>query len=405
MEREGGTAGQKSLQNLVVVSSDRQFRERIHDIIDTNSDFRIATEVKDPLHEIEAATFEHIRKFKPRLIILDMEEEPDLGIDLARYIQQNEPAWEVIAIGPPPTVELMMEVMRAGAIQYFPKPIEESSLRAVLDRVAMKPALPLEDEGGDAGRLWLVTGTKGGTGASTLAGALARSLTNGEGVLYMDLGEGPAVGSLMWRVTSRFHYGDLIKNLHRLDEGVLPSYLETHESGTHIMAGPQNSGATEAISTEQIITLVRFFRKHFDHVVVDLSDPFKPWMGRLVQAADATILVSTPDIMSLKRAQVLLEEEKESVNRERLHLVLNRYRKGEDVPTKEVKEQLGVNSIWTTSEDRDAVAKALYSGDPVYRDDSTLGKEWANFMQEALHVDPVFRRDKKSGFFGKLLRK
>ena len=77
-------------------------------------------------------------------ILLDMDMPAVHGRDVLRYVKQNHPEIEVIAITGVEDVPLAVESMKAGAYDYLCKPVDENRLLLTLDRALERSRLRIE---------------------------------------------------------------------------------------------------------------------------------------------------------------------------------------------------------------------------------------------------------------------
>ena len=74
--------------------------------------------------------------------------------------------------------------------------------------------------------------------------------------LDLELGE---IASMLG-LQPRFHFVDLVKNFHRMDSDLLPSYIESHSSGVHVLSSPFEPDIGEQVTGEQIARILGFLR-------------------------------------------------------------------------------------------------------------------------------------------------
>ena len=181
--------------------------------------------------------------------------------------------------------------------------------------------------------------------------------------LDLELGE----LSLVMGVQPRFNFVDLVQNFHRMDSGLLSSYIEQHSSGVHLLSAPFHPERTEAVSGEEIRRILHFLRQQYDYLVVDTPKSFAPTTFAAIDQSDAVFLIASLDIPSLRNIQRGLPMLKRALPRgeEQLRLVINRYQSEGDITLDDVENTIGLKVFGTIANDYEAVIGAINTGKPV----------------------------------------
>jgi len=110
-----------------------------------------------------------LKEADPQLVILDLSEEPEMGIRFARFLADQHPGRRFIAVGPTLTSDLLLEAMRAGVNEYLPKPVTEEAFADSLAQVVRK-ITPVTGNAEAAekkpGEILSVFSVKGGSGSA-----------------------------------------------------------------------------------------------------------------------------------------------------------------------------------------------------------------------------------------------
>src|SRR5207249_2016206 len=75
--------------------------------------------------------------------------------------------------------------------------------------------------------------------------------------------------ALLLGVEPRFSLVDVARNFHRMDAGLLESFVERHESGIHLLSASDHADRAEVPAEDQIRTILHFVKQHYAYVVVD----------------------------------------------------------------------------------------------------------------------------------------
>ena len=131
------------LARAALISSDSTFVAQVKQLL-TGPDRPVSLdlELSVPLYQFGEHQIQALRGVAPELIILDLEESPDLGLQLAQYLVELNPAQLFLATGPVLSSDQLMQAMRAGVSDYLPKPVAPEDLRAAANRCAHKLRKP-----------------------------------------------------------------------------------------------------------------------------------------------------------------------------------------------------------------------------------------------------------------------
>ena len=80
------------------------------------------------------AGFAAVRELRPSVVILDQQVEEEDGLELLKHVRALDPSCELILVTEGGEVEAAIEVLRAGALDYLRRPLDEEQLRIALGR-------------------------------------------------------------------------------------------------------------------------------------------------------------------------------------------------------------------------------------------------------------------------------
>jgi pilus assembly protein CpaE len=302
-------------------------------------------------------------------VILDMTDEPGRAIRVAGAITSGSPRAALVGLGPELDAPRLLDAMRAGLVEYVPRPADSLSIRDALGRVLRKRGWADTQEGHRNGKLLAFFSAKGGSGSTSVVTNVGIELhrLTGRKTLLVDLDLELGEIASMLGLRPRFHFVDLVRNFHRMDADLLPSYIESHESGVQVLSAPFEPEHGESVTGEQIARILGFLRKHYDYVLVDTSKSLAPPALAALQAADSIFLVTNMDVPSLrnlKRCLPLLDRVTAG-DAERLRLVVNRFNPKSLVRLADLEETLGIDVSWTLTNDYQTVIQAISTGQPL----------------------------------------
>jgi pilus assembly protein CpaE len=265
----------------------------------------------------------------------------------------------------------MLAAMRAGVVDYLPKPVTGEAFRASLDRVRVGLAPGGKEATGrkQPGKLYAFYSAKGGAGTTTTATNFAVVLhrVTGKKTLLVDLDLELGEIALLLGVQPRFNFVDMVQNFHRMDAELLASYIERHSCGVHLLSAPYHPDKAEIVTGDEIRRILQFLRKHYDYVVVDTSKSFSPATLAAIEQADLAFIVTNVDLASLRNLQRGLPLLKKMLGRgdDHIRLVVNRYHSDNDITLEDVARTLGMPVFRTLSNDYEGVSRSITTGKPI----------------------------------------
>jgi len=354
-----------------LVSANEAFARAVHEIVDaTRGQVEVGLETDATPDTLLREPTTPIRDYHPHILFLDLGPNPDDGIRLAGLLMQEHPGLGIVVSGQELTKEQLVEAMRAGVAEVVSRRPTRDELDDCLNRVLRKIGMTGEGTGvRGAGKVLAFFSAKGGTGCTTVAmnvGVQLHRLTGKKTLLVdldLELGE---IASFMG-LRPRFHLVDLLKNFHRMDEDLLPSYIDRHESGTHVLSAPFEPEIGQAVDIDQIGAVISFLKRQYDYVVIDTSKSLAPPALAAMKPADQLYLVTNLDLCSLrnfKRCTPILRELDGQAG-DRTRLIVNRYTKDSLVSLEEMESTVGLPTYARLPNDFQSVIESLSTGKPI----------------------------------------
>lgn len=354
-----------------LISSDTSFCEAVKRVLDS-AEHRIglSVEITAPFTEISDTQIEELRRVSLDLVVLDLEQDPATGIKLAEFLAELHPRCQVLAAGAALPPDLLLKGMRAGISEYLLKPVTPEALHAGVQRVMRRLGWTSAAEPRQAGRLFTLFSPKGGCGSTTIATNLACVLhrLTCKRTLLVDLDLEFGETALQLGVEPRFSVLDVLRNFHRMDAGLLGSFVERHESGVHLLSAPYHLDRGAVVAEDQIHITLRLLKENYDYIVVDTSGSFVPSTLAAFAEADKIFAVTNLDLPSLRNLQRCLPFLEQTVGKgakDRIQILVNRYTGDDVIALNDVQRTLGVPVYRTLSNDYAAVSRAINSGKPV----------------------------------------
>jgi pilus assembly protein CpaE len=363
-----------------IVSEDQDFHATLDRMLgDGAGRFRFDARFGDPFTQISDAHLEKLRATEPDVIVVDLESDPQVGIKFAQYLLETDMARAVVAAGPTDSPELILQAMQAGVMEYLPKPLSDTKVREAMDRVwrkVGKRAGTLVEEA-PGGQTLCVFSAKGGSGSTTFAVNLAvevHRLTRKKTLLVdldLELGE----TALLLGMEPKFSIADLIRNFHRVDAGLLASYIERDDSGIELLSAPIQPVDFESVDGERVEQILNFLKEHYDYIVIDAPKTLNAITLSAFEASDEVFVLTTPDLPSIRnvsRCLPLLKGVEKHKDEDWIKLVINRFSPRQLIPLGEIEKTLGMSVYATLRNDYQSTIDAINEGRPVVFDRNSI---------------------------------
>jgi pilus assembly protein CpaE len=381
-----------------VISTDVELRALLRQVIEEeaeDSGLRIGLEIPVPFTEIDDARLEQLRQLDPDLIFLDLDDDPVMGLKFAQFLGEGAPGRRIIGVGPTLAPEQLLQAMQAGISEYLQKPLSVEDVQEAIDRLSRKFGRKVEERRREPAKLLAFFSPKGGTGSTCVATnfAVALHMATRKKVLLVDLDLELGETALLLGVEPRFSFVDLVRNFHRVDAGLLASYIERHDSGVELLSAPFHPAKAETVTGDQIRQILHFLKQHYDYIIVDTSKSFSPPTLATFEQADQVYLITNVDLPSLRnitRCLPLLERMGAPKGDGWLRLVVNRYQSSDPISLKEIERTLGLSVFWMLGNDFETVMNSINAGKPVVMTDkSTFGRDLKSLVTSVTGVAPV----------------
>jgi pilus assembly protein CpaE len=347
----------------VLVNSDAEARAATRRLL---ADIPAVTLVGE--HSDLAETLSHAAATRPDLLVVDVDghESPAAAsaVTAIDQLARKLPETAILATGHGASAELVIRVLRAGALEFLRRPVERVDLVAALEKLArFRGSAPARNPG----RVTSVFAAKGGLGATTLAinlGVSVAERAQGKTLLVeLDTRQSDVVTFL--DLKARYSILDVVENVGRIDESLLRGLLTQHTSGLSVVPGPTRLERGQ-FSPEQISGAIEVLRSHFDHVLMDLRHDFDPGTIAALEASDEILFVTSLDVAALRSGAAALAAFRHlGLDSKRIKVVVMRDGTGHDVTAKHARNTLGLPVYWRTPSDYQTVVASINAGRPV----------------------------------------
>jgi pilus assembly protein CpaE len=377
--------------SVVIVAGDADQRSILQVLVDGTSVARVVFSSSaypvgstDPvLRRIESAS--------PDVVLVDIpSENPTLALHAIEVLQQEVPRCEAFAVGSMSQPQIIVNAMRSGAREFIERPTTTADLLEAFVRLTTSQRKVKREE--VRGKLFTVVNAKGGSGATTVAVNLALALQASYGsVALVDIAPlGHA--ALHMNLKPLFSVADAVRNLHRLDASLLEGYMTRHDGGLQVLAGPNAPAVNEPLTTE-IARLFDMLVGQFRYVVVDASTRVDATTRLVCNLSASVLLVAHADVASLWSASRIQQYLAETGGRDKVKLVLNRFRKISGFSESDVEAAAGAKLLWKIPNQYFAISSAIDRGVPLMQQGHTdLSRSFIGLAGRLTENDPDVKR-------------
>src|SRR5579872_1816521 len=377
--------------SVVLVAPENEQRALLQVLVDGTSVARtVHTCASFPVAAADPVA-RRVKAANPDVTIVDI--PPDgtgLALRAIELLHQEMPDTAIFAIGTLNQPQVIVNTMRAGAREFIERPTTTTDLIEAFVRLTTAQRKSRQE--GIRGKVFSVINAKGGNGATTVAVNLALALQSAYGhTALIDLAPlGHA--ALHMNLKPVFTVADATRNLHRMDASLLESFMTRHSGGLQLLAGTNVPAAIDP-STAEFVRLFDMLVTHYRYVVVDASSRFDAASRLIASLSETVLLVACSDVASLWSAARVQQYLGESGSRDRVRLVLNRFRKVPGFSEADAETAVGAKLIWRVPNQYFAVSGAIDRGTPLMEQRSSeIARCFSGLAQELTQNDAEVKR-------------
>jgi pilus assembly protein CpaE len=377
--------------SVVIVATDNEQRAVLQVLADGTSVARTVHVCASFPVAASDPVMRRIHAAKAEVALVDIpSDNPPLALRAIELLHQEMPDSAVFAVGSLSQPQIIVNAMRAGAREFIERPATTTDLLEAFVRLSAAQRRVRQE--GPRGKVFSVINAKGGNGATTVAVNLAMALQASHGhTAIVDLAPlGHA--SLHMNLKPAFTVADAMRNLHRMDSSLLESFMTRHSGGLQLLAGTNVPAAVDP-STAEFVKLFDMLVNNYRYVVVDVSSRFDPASRLIANLSEIVLLVACSDVASLWSAARVQQYLGETGSRERVRLVLNRFRKVAGFSEADAEAAVGAKLLWRVPNQYFAISSAIDRGTPVMEQRNTeIARCFSGLAHELTRNDADSRR-------------
>ena len=179
---------------------------------------------------------------------------------------------------------------------------------------------------------------------------------------------------------------DTIVELAQDPEGIsierVNSFSVLHASGASLLAAPKSPEYAEYITANHIASIIRSVRPYYEYIIIDSANNFSDETIAVLENTDEIMLVSNPDILSLKAAKNAMNILSQLQIKEKARIIINKATKSL-IRSKDFEDMLEMPVYATLSIDDNIVSTSINKGEPFILRSSRapICKEMNAFVQ------------------------
>ncbi|MBP2442887.1 AAA family ATPase [Rhizobium leguminosarum] len=342
----------------------------------------------------------------PNLIILETKANAgNLLAELAPLAAVCDPTTKVVIIGYYNDIGLYRDLIRNGISEYMVQPV------AMPDILASMASIFVDPEAEPLGRSIAFIGSKGGTGASTIAHNCAFGISNlfssetiladldlPYGTANIDFDQDPAQG-----------IAEAVFAPDRLDEVFLDRLLTKCSEHLSLLAAPSLLDRAYDFDGQAFQPVLDVLQRSAPVTVLDVPHAWSEWTRSVLSRVDEVVITAVPDLANLRNAKNMLDAlRKMRPNDKPPHLILNQVGmpKRPEISPSDFCEPLEIDPIAIIPFDIHLFGNAANSGRMISEvDPKSPTAETFSQISHIVTGRVAIKKAKKGGLLGLLKRK
>lgn len=302
----------------------------------------------------------------PELAIIDANngDAADAGL-LDRFCKQYASSNFILLTSAVQQHDLLIRAMRAGVREVLPLPLVHHAFHESLDRITNTSAVQAMRDG----KVLAFIACKGGSGATFISTNFGYALATlaEKKVMLIDL-HGQFGDAALYVSDQKpvMTLADVCSQIGRIDGPFLESCLVHVGPSFGVLAAADDPVNAGNLKPEQMDTLLRVARQHYDFIVLDVGRQIDAISLRALDNADAIypiLQLALPDIRDGRRLLDIFRSLGYPADNTRL--IVNRYEKGGKLRLQDLQAALGVAVLHTIPNDYMAATDSVNQGVPV----------------------------------------
>lgn len=326
------------------------------------------------------------------ILVVDLSTSKQEKLDLILNVTKQCKNCKVLALSDNPSVDLIIEIMRAGAKEFVPVPILKNELFEAIKKLINQFEEPKKN---NRCKIISIFSNKGGIGKTSLASNLALELSKitKENIALIDLNFQMGDITTFLDLKPSFNISYMLENLDKINETFLLSTLERYKgTSLYVLADPPYFKQADNIQPKQIAKLFSILKETFSYIIVDAEASFDGKNIAALDNSDLIFLVTVANLPALRNTQRCLELfERLGYYKEKIKIIVNRYMENDEIKEDDIEKVLSKEIYWKIPNNYFAIMSAINKGIPVsdINDKTNVAQSYKGLAQ---HIsDNLFR--------------
>jgi pilus assembly protein CpaE len=309
-----------------------------------------------------------LEPFQYRICIIDFHGNAEEGCRIAERLRDNcDTTIHFFAAARDSNPASIISAMRSGCTEYLLKPFDLEKVSNALSHVEARRHI--KDDKITAGKIVTVMGSKGGTGATSLATNLALALIERHNKKCLIVDQHLALGDVSLQlglIRNQYSFYELVHNTDRLDSELLQGFLLKHDSGLHVLDSPEAIDRFSQAPPEAIEHTLSFLAENYQFVIVDCPPGIADDCAATIRQSDQLAIVVTPELPAIRNALRIADYLVDMHFPEHcIEVVLNRYAKDNVLTEQEIETAVHRPISLKIPESYRDMSDSINSGIPV----------------------------------------
>lgn len=374
---------------------------------------RLSKQIREDLASLKSVTTVenlHIMASAPEtpphiVIIYDRLEYGDIFKKISA-VRQRSPHVFIFVISADKRPEHIVDVMKAGAAEFFLNPLDFQSLKDAIKKVG---AGLLNDGKSSKGTVYSFMSSKGGVGSTVVSVnvAAALALRNNGSVALFDYSLQSGDSGVLLDIVPQTTIADVCRNYHRLDSSVLKGAMTSHATGLHFLAAPTEPEESTSIHGEHVHRILELAVSLYDNILIDCTSMYvDECTAEAFQASQRIFVLVDQSVPAVRNAARLIQLIKKlGIDGEKIEVVLNRFIKDAVPSLHDIEKTIGRRIPWLFPNKFKEIVASINQGVPIVKGQpgSAFAKNIEEFIEKLKNWSEYETYRGQKSFFGKLL--